>query len=108
MLKVNASARLNATLLIIRLAVFGVVALVAVETGIHPFAILAAIAIVITAIGVKYYPHLLPYGFLLATALWGGVAAALAFAGEGPVPSALAAMLALVDGTRFVLLRCKQ
>ena len=108
MLKVNASERLNATLLIIRLAIFTVAAIFASEISIPPFVILAVAAITITAVAARREPRLLPYGFLLATALWGGVAAALMFAGEGPVPSSLALMLAIVDGSRFVLLRCRQ
>jgi hypothetical protein len=104
----NASERLNATLLIIRLALFAAAAAFASEISIPPFVILAVGTIFITVVGVRRDPRLLPYGFLFATALWGGVATALMFAGEGPVPSTLALMLAIMDGSRFVLLRCRQ
>lgn len=49
---------------------------------------------------------MLPYGFLAATALWGGSAAMVVVDGYEPLTFLFALTMAFMDGSSFVALRC--
>ena len=49
---------------------------------------------------------LLPYGFLAATALWGGAAAMVVVEDYAPLALLFALTMACFDGSAFVALRC--
>ena len=104
----NYGLRLDGAFLIIRLAAFAVAAGVASEMNMKPFILMALGGIALTLIGLRWQPTILPLGFLTAAALWGGVAAGLLVDGNGLIAVLLAVLLALLDGSAFVSLRCER
>jgi hypothetical protein len=73
-----------------------------------PFIFMAIVGIGLTLVGIRWRPATLPFGFLAAGTLWGGVAAGLLVDGKGLVAVLLAVLLAALDGSAFVSLRCRQ
>jgi hypothetical protein len=98
--------RLDRTFLIVRLAAFAVATVFSTTTDVRPLAVVAIVALTFAAQSAKR-PPLLPYAFLTAAAMWGGVAAASLLTGDA-VSAVLACVLAFLDASAFTTLWCRR